>query len=145
MLGNRLAGGKGLRTSGMYAWKILPVMALNFIARIVLQLPIHDFHQGFRVYTRSMLKKINYTENSNNYLFSFEILAQAAYHRLKIVEVPVETVYTGEKRGASLRHSVMYSLGTFRVLLKYVLAKLFRKGVLFVEGGARGITSTHGV
>lgn len=43
---------------------------------------------------------------------------------LPIAEVLVETRYTGKKRGASLKHSIHYSLGTFKVLLLFLLAKL---------------------
>lgn len=124
VLGNRFTTlGEPLR-SGMYFWKWIPIRVLNFLDTIILGVNLDDFHQGFRVYTKKMLEKINYQANSNDYLFSFELIAQAAYQKVKISQVPVKVSYTGKKRGASLKNSIKYSLGTFKVLLLFMLAKL---------------------
>lgn len=131
ILGNRFTTYGNPLKSGMYIWKWIPIRLLNLIDRIILNIYLDDFHQGFRIYTRKMLEKINYRFNSNSYLFSFELIAQAAYHKTKIAQVPVETSYTGKKRGASLRSSIQYSLGTFKVLFLYILAKIGIKTKLF--------------
>ena len=110
--------------SGMFFWKILPIMILNYIPKFILKLQISDFHQGFRVYTRNLLDSVNYQENSNDFLFSFELIAQAVFHDFKISEVPVENFYTGKKRGATLVHSIKYSLGVFKILFMFISAKL---------------------
>jgi len=99
---------------------------------LVFGVRLNDFHQGFRVYTKDMLIKLNYKENSNDYLFSFELIAQAIYKKIKISQVPVETIYTGKKRGASLKNSVKYSLGTFKILLLFILAKSGFRTKLFL-------------
>ncbi|MBI2196465.1 glycosyltransferase family 2 protein [Candidatus Daviesbacteria bacterium] len=124
VLGNRFTSLDNPLRSGMYFWKWIPIRTLNFIDKIILRVDLDDFHQGFRVYTKKMLKKINYEVNSNNYLFSFELIAQAVYHGIKVSQVPVETSYTGNKRGASLKNSIKYSLGTFKILLFYILARM---------------------
>ena len=123
VLGNRFTSLKKVVDSGMFFWKILPIMILNYIPKVVLKLQISDFHQGFRVYTRNFLETVNFQENSNDFLFSFELIAQAAFHDFKISEVPVENVYTGKKRGATLMHSIKYSLGVFKILFMYISAK----------------------
>lgn len=124
ILGNRFKTLDNPLQSGMYFWKWIPIRILNYIDKMILKVNLDDFHQGFRVYTRKMLKKVNYEANSNNYLFSFELIAQAAYQKIKISQVPVETNYTGKKRGASLKNSIKYSLGTFKILLLYIFSKL---------------------
>lgn len=124
VLGNRFGTDKGLLERGMRFYKIIPIKFLNWLDHIILGLNLHDFHQGFRVYTKKLLETTNFRENANNYLFSFELIAQAAYHKLNVMEVSVETKYEGKKRGASFKNSVKYSLGTFVVLAKYTLAKL---------------------
>ncbi len=117
--------------SGMYIWKLIPLRLLNSIDSLIFGVRLNDFHQGFRVYTKSMLNKVNFKENSNDYLFSFELIAQAIYENIKITQVPVETSYTGKKRGASLKNSIKYSLGTFKILFLFILAKLGYKTKLF--------------
>lgn len=124
VLGNRFVSLSKPLQNGMYIWKLIPIRILNFIDQLILGVNINDFHQGFRVYTKKMLEKINYQANSNDYLFSFELISQAVYQDVKISQVPVETSYTGKKRGASLKNSTKYSLGTFKILLLFILAKL---------------------
>lgn len=131
ILGNRFTTLDNPLKSGMHFWKWIPIGLLNYIDKIILGINLDDFHQGFRVYTKKMLKNLNYQANSNNYLFSFELIAQAVYRNIKITQVPVETSYQGKKRGASLKNSIKYSLGTFKILSLYILAKLGFKTELF--------------
>ncbi len=131
VLGNRFSTLTTPIKNGMYVWKLLPLRILNSIDSLIFGVRINDFHQGFRVYTKVMLDKINYHDNSNDYLFSFELIAQAIYHKVKISQVPVETSYKGKKRGASLKNSIKYSLGTFKILLLFILAKLGSQTKLF--------------
>lgn len=131
VLGNRFTSLVQPIKNGMYIWKLLPLRILNSIDSLIFGVRLNDFHQGFRVYTKDMLSKINYQENSHDYLFSFELIAQAIYKKIKIAQVPVETNYSGKKRGASLKNSIKYSLGTFKILLLFILAKLGFKTKLF--------------
>lgn len=131
VLGNRFTSLIKPIKNGMFIWKLIPLRLLNSIDSLVFGVRLNDFHQGFRVYTRGMLSKINFQENSNDYLFSFELIAQAIYRKIKITQVPVETSYRGKKRGASLKNSIKYSLGTFKILLLFILAKLGFKTKLF--------------
>lgn len=131
VLGNRFTLFNKPLKSGMFLWKVIPLRVLNLIDNLILNTNIKDFHQGFRGYSRKMLEKINFEENSNNYLFSFELIVQAVFRGIKIAQVPVETSYTGEKRGASLKNSIEYSLGTFKILWFYILAKLSIRNHLF--------------
>jgi len=131
VLGNRFTNLTKPIRSGMYIWKLVPLRVLNSIDSLIFGVRLNDFHQGFRVYTKSILAKINFLENSNDYLFSFELIAQAVYSKAKITQVPVETCYKGRKRGASLKNSIKYSLGTFKILLLFIFAKLGYKTNLF--------------
>ncbi len=131
VLGNRFTTSNNPLKSGMFVWKWIPIRFLNYIDKLILGINLDDFHQGFRVYTKKMLEKINYSLNSNGYLFSFELITQAVYRDIKITQVPVETAYSGKKRGASFKNSIKYSLGTFKVLLLFILAKTGFKISLF--------------
>ena len=131
VLGNRFTSLTKPIKNGMYIWKLIPLRILNSIDSLLFGVRLNDFHQGFRVYTSIMLNRVNFQENSNNYLFSFELIAQAIYNKVKISQVPVETSYRGKKRGASLKNSCIYSLGTFKVLLLFILARHGFKFTLF--------------
>lgn len=131
VLGNRFHSTKAPLKSGMYVWKYFPIRILNFISRLVLRLKINDYHQGFRVYTKELLEKINYEENSSGFLFSFELITQTAFWKLPVAQVPVNTEYSGKKRGATLKKSITYSIGTFWILILYILAKIGIKNKIF--------------
>lgn len=131
VLGNRFTKIKQPLKSGMYFWKFLPILLMNGIDNLIFGVKIGDFHQGFRVYTKELLEKVSFENNSNNYLFSFELIAQAAEKNIRIDEVPVETNYTGKKRGASLKNSIRYSIGTFKVLFLFLLAKVGFENKIF--------------
>lgn len=122
VLGNRFE--RSPISRGMFIWKYIPTRILSFVQAKILRISISDLHQGFRVYSRRLLKTINFENNSNSYLFSFEIIAQASFLSLPIQEVPVTCHYTGKKRGATLGNSIAYALGTFKVLFFIVLARL---------------------
>lgn len=133
VMGNRFTNVASPLKSGMHFWKVLPLLTLSCIDRLILGLKITDFHQGFRIYTRNLLRKVSFEKNSNNYLFSFELIAQSVFNGIKIGEVPVETNYVGKKRGASLKNSIRYSLDTFKVLAFYLLAKIGFKNIIFIK------------
>jgi len=119
ILGNRI----NPVATGMYLWKYIPTKLLTAFDNLILGTQLSDLHQGFRVYTRQMLEIIPFEKNANDYLFSFEIIAQTIFYGFTIQEVSVKTNYTGKKRGASLKNSIAYTLDTFSVLKQYILAK----------------------
>lgn len=137
VLGNRFSELDKPLKSGMHLWKFIPICILNWVDKILLGIKVNDLHQGFRVYTRDLLSQVYFENNSSNYLFSFELIAQAAYNNLKITQVPVETNYTGKKRGASLKNSIKYSLGTFKILALFITAKTGFKTSLFKSPGEK--------
>lgn len=128
VLGNRF--GKG-RPQGMLSWKIPFTNLLTRMANLVFSIDIPDLHQGFRIYTQEFLKQVNYKNCSNNYIFSFEIIAQAVIRRIKISSVFVSVNYQGKKRGASLSASIKYFWGVMRVLEEFGLAKVGWRSRLF--------------
>lgn len=130
--GNRFFSHKYIfKQSGMYKWKIIPILVLNFITKVMLHTKINDLHQGFRIYTRSLLNKVNFEANSNNYIFSLEIIAQAQFANCKITQIPIKTHYSGKKRGASFISSLNYTLATLRVITLFLLAKIGINSKLF--------------
>jgi len=124
VLGNRFANRSNPMRSGMFLWKYPFLKLLNGMNNMVLGTRIPDLHQGFRVYGRRFLETARFERNSNDYLFSFEIILQALHHRFKIRSVPVSTHYRGKKRGASLLNCIRYTLQTFQSVLKYLVANM---------------------
>lgn len=116
--------------------KYLANIGLSFIESLVLGVCVSEFHTGARVYSRKAIQRVALTNTSNNFLFGFEIIAQIAYHRFKIGEVPGRSYYGREHTSISIKNSIIYAIGTFGVLFTYILARLGYKTRLFKGRGS---------
>ena len=108
---------------GMPRVRYVANIALSFIERIVLGIPVSEFHSGFRIYSRQFIEIVNLSTASKSHLFSFESIAQAKYFNLRIGQIPVRCDYRKEHTSISLRHSTVFALETFVVLYEYVLSR----------------------
>ncbi|MBX4197979.1 glycosyltransferase family 2 protein [Candidatus Parcubacteria bacterium] len=111
--------------------RYLANISLSFIDRLVLGLRLTEFHNGARIYSRRLIETIGFKNTSNDYLYSFEIIAQARYHNLKVGEVSERADYGKDHTSISMKKSIVYALKTFGVLGKYVLARIGFKTKLF--------------
>ena len=78
-----------------------------------------DFHSGFRAYRRSVLETIPYAQNSDDFVFDSQFLAQAVHFGFKLGDIPVPVRYFDEASSINFRRSVTYGLSTLNVLVKY--------------------------
>jgi glycosyltransferase involved in cell wall biosynthesis len=123
ILGSRfVVPGKALE-NGMPLIRFVANRFLSFFDKLILQLPLTEFHTGFRIYGRHLLEKVPYESNTNDYLFSFQIIAQAAYYRMRVQEVPVEADYKAEHTSHSIKGASWYAIRSFGVLAQFVLAR----------------------
>ena len=123
--GSRFQNPRQALKNGMPLIRYVANRFLSFVDRAVLKLPFTEFHTGFRIYGKKFLKKVPFEKNSDDYLFSFQIIAQAAYCNATTAEVPVEADYHGEHTSHRLSGAFFYALQTFKVLYEYILAKNF--------------------
>jgi len=125
--------------------RYLANIGLSFFDRLILQVPLTEFHTGFRVYSRKLVQTIDFTGTSNDYLFSFEIIAQARYCNLRISELAIRCDYAGEHKSISIVKSAVYAFQTFRTLFYYILAQMgFRTKLFCCNTGQDTDKSTKG-
>lgn len=123
ILGSRFIVPGLARKNGMPLIRFMANRGLSFFDKLILQLPLTEFHTGFRIYSKKLYETTTFLQNSNDYLFSFEIIAQASYFKLKVGEVPVEADYISEHTSHKISGAAIYAFKTFYVLLKYLLAR----------------------
>lgn len=99
-------------------------IGLSFFDRLVLRTPLSEFHSGFRIYSRQLLETVGLKNSSNDFLYSFEIIVQAVFWKMKIGEVPVRCLYEKKHTSIELWSSMKYAIQMFWVLFLYLLAKL---------------------
>jgi glycosyltransferase involved in cell wall biosynthesis len=123
IMGSRFLVPGSARANGMSRARFLANKGLSSVARCVLGLPLTEFHSGFRVYSRGFVERLPLDANTPDHLFSFEIIAQAAYFGLEVREIPVEADYVGEHTSIALPAAVAYSFGNLACLTRYTLAR----------------------
>jgi glycosyltransferase involved in cell wall biosynthesis len=106
-------------------------IGLSAIERFMLDVPLTEFHTGFRVYSRRLAETVALDVASNDFLFGFEIIAQARFWKLTIGEIPIRCSYKEEHTSISIPKSIVYALQTFKVLSSYFLARLGFRNALF--------------
>lgn len=118
--GSRMLGGHALE-GGMPWWKYIANIFLTALANIVFGRYLTEIHSGFRAYSRRYLETVQFEQNSDDFIFDTEIIAQGMRCGLQFYEVPIETRYFPEASSINLRRSVVYGLGILRVLMRYAL------------------------
>src|SRR3990170_3722300 len=125
VLGSRILG-IGALAGGMPRYKYLANRVLTFIENIVLGLKLSEYHTGYRGFRREVLERLPLAENSNDFLFDNEVLAQAAMFGFRIGELSCPARYFAEASSINFRRSIVYGLG---VLWTCARALLHRWGI----------------
>lgn len=123
VLGSRIRSRREALDGGMPLYKYLNNRFLTIVENIVLGQNLGDFHSGFRAYTREVLEKIPYNNNSDDFVFDSQFLAQAVFYGFKIGDIPMPCRYFEEASSINFRRSLKYGLQTIATLSKFVLQK----------------------
>ncbi len=125
VFGSRMLGGRPLE-GGMPKWKYLANIFLTAVENAVFYMYLTEYHSGLRAYSRKYLETVKFEENSDDFVFDSEIIAQGVIHNMIIREIPIETRYFPEASRIGLWRSIIYGLSILKTLIKY---KLHKKGI----------------
>jgi glycosyltransferase involved in cell wall biosynthesis len=137
VLGSRMLG-KSALTGGMPRYKYVANRVLTLIENVVLRRKLSEYHTGYRAFSRKVLETLPLDENSNDFVFDNEMLAQVVAFDFSIGEVSCPTRYFGEASSISFPRAVRYGLGVLGVCGKFWLHKTgIRKFRLFERDARR--------
>lgn len=122
VLGSRILG-KGALAGGMPLVKYISNRILTGIENLMLNKKLSEYHTGYRAFSVDVLKSINFEENSDDFIFDNEMLAQIFYKGYDIAEITCPTKYFPEASSINLRRSAIYGLGVLKVSFIYRLSK----------------------
>jgi uncharacterized radical SAM superfamily protein len=122
VLGSRILGGYALR-GGMPIWKYLANRFLTLAENILLGAKLSEYHTGYRAFSSEILEQIHLADNSDDFVFDNQMLAQIFWHHFTIAEVSCPTKYFPEASSINLRRSIKYGFGCLSTGLKFRLAK----------------------
>ena len=120
VLGSRILG-IGALAGGMPVYKYGANSALTLVQNILQSHKLSEYHTGYRAFSRKVLTTLPLEENSDNFVFDNEMLAQAIYHGFRIGEVSCPTHYFPDASSINFSGSVRYGMGVLRTALSYRL------------------------
>ncbi len=123
VLGSRIVGG-GARKGGMPLYKYLANRLLTALQNLLLGAKLSEYHTGYRAFTREVLLRLPLLENSDDFVFDNQVLAQCVMFNFRIGEISCPTLYFDEASSINFRRSVKYGFGVLATTLKFVLQRL---------------------
>jgi glycosyltransferase involved in cell wall biosynthesis len=123
IIGSRIRTRRETLEGGMPLYKYISNRFLTAIENSVLGQNLGDFHSGFRIYKREVLESIDYSRNSDDFIFDTEFLTQAVFFGFRVGDIPIPTRYSPEASSINFRRSLKYGIQTLWVMVKYILQK----------------------
>jgi glycosyltransferase involved in cell wall biosynthesis len=137
VLGSRIIGGGSLK-GGMPVYKYVANRFLTAFQNLLLGAKLSEYHTGYRAYSRTVLTQVPLLENSDDFVFDNQMLAQCVYFGFRVGEVSCPTKYFEDASSISFRRSVKYGFGVLATSLQFVLQKLgVMKFEIFDPNGRR--------
>lgn len=122
VFGSRILG-KGALKGGMPLYKYISNRILTFIQNLLMGNKLSEYHTGYRAYAAEVLKNIDYSKCSDNFVFDNQIIAQICNKGYEIAEITCPTKYFPEASSIKLRNSIVYGLGVLGVAFRFFLHK----------------------
>jgi glycosyltransferase involved in cell wall biosynthesis len=123
VLASRIIGGQALR-GGMPLYKYVANRLLTAFENFFLGIKLSEYHTGYRAFSRQVLTTLPLLENSDDFVFDNQILAQTAHFGFRIGEVSCPTRYFEEASSINFRRSVAYGLGVLVTTLQFALQRV---------------------
>jgi glycosyltransferase involved in cell wall biosynthesis len=137
VLGSRILGGGAIK-GGMPRYKYIANRLLTLFQNLCLKAKLSEYHSGFRAFSSELLRALPLEENSDDFVFDNEMLAQSVWFGFHLGEVSCPTRYMEEASSISFRRSVRYGFGVLGVSLKFMAARSgLTRPEIFRDGGRR--------
>jgi glycosyltransferase involved in cell wall biosynthesis len=122
VLGSRILS-KGALKGGMPLYKYVSNRMLTFLQNILMNQKLSEYHTGYRCFDARLLEKIDFENNSDDFVFDNEILAQCCFLKARIGEISCPANYFEEASSINFSRSITYGLGVVRVSVSYFLQR----------------------
>src|SRR5882762_9694994 len=122
VLGSRILGGTALR-GGMPLYKYVFNRLLTAFENLFLGVKLSEYHTGYRAFSRKVLTELPLVENSDDFVFDNQMLAQCVHFGFRIGEVSCPTKYFAEASSINFGRSVKYGFGVLATTLQFALQR----------------------
>ncbi len=131
ILGSRIRSRRECLKGGMPVWKYLSNRVLTIFLNLTFGMNIGEYHSGFRAYTRKVLENVSFENNTNDFGFDAQFLAQSIYAGFTVATAPMPVRYFKEASSIAFWPSVRYGLVNLKVASQFLLRKVGIKFRLF--------------
>jgi glycosyltransferase involved in cell wall biosynthesis len=123
VLGSRILGAGALK-GGMPLYKYIANRLLTAFQNLFLGVKLSEYHTGFRAFSRQLLETLPLLENSDDFVFDNQMIAQAVMFGFNIGEISCPTKYFAEASSINFKRSVKYGLEVLGTTVSFVAHRL---------------------
>jgi glycosyltransferase involved in cell wall biosynthesis len=137
VLGSRILGGSA-REGGMPLYKYVFNRMLTLTQNLLGGAKLSEYHTGYRAFSRQVIESLALHENSDDFVFDNQMLAQILHAGFKIGEVSCPAAYCDDASSINFSRSVKYGLGVLAVSVQLFLQRRkLASFSIFDENGKR--------
>ena len=123
VLASRILGAGALK-GGMPLYKYIANRLLTAFQNLLLGVKLSEYHTGFRAFSKELLETLPLLENSDDFVFDNQMIAQAVMFGFRIGEISCPTKYFEEASSINFKRSVQYGLGVLATTVGFAAHKL---------------------
>src|SRR5688572_1046763 len=123
VLGSRILSGGALK-GGMPFYKYVANRLLTATENLVTGAKLSEYHTGYRAFSREVLESLPLEENSDDFVFDSQMLAQCLYFGFRVGEVSCPTRYEPDSSSINFKRSVIYGFGVLATSALFRACKL---------------------
>jgi len=123
VLGSRILG-TGALEGGMPFYKYVSNRFLTASQNLLMSYKLSEYHTGYRAFARPVLESLPLEDNSDDFVFDNQMLAQVIYFGYRIGEVSCPTRYFPEASSINFRRSVTYGIGVLTTSFQFRLQRM---------------------
>lgn len=116
--------GNGARKGGMPLYKYISNRFLTAFQNILMGCKLSEYHTGYRAFSKKVLEELPLEENSDDFIFDNQMLAQIVFNGFSIGEISCPTKYFPEASSIDFVSSTRYGLGVLLTSVQFRLQKM---------------------
>jgi glycosyltransferase involved in cell wall biosynthesis len=122
VLASRILGNGALK-GGMPVYKYVFNRFLTLFENILIGQKLSEYHTGYRAFSADVIRSIDFTHNSDDFIFDNEMISQIFMNGYDIAEVTCPTKYFPEASSINFKRSMKYGRGVLWVSVIHRLNK----------------------
>jgi hypothetical protein len=108
----------------MPRYKYVANRILTAIQNLLADAKLSEYHTGYRAFKREVLEALPLLENSDDFVFDNQMLAQILFQGFRIGEISFPAAYFEEASSIDFSRSLRYGIGVLGVSVQHFLQRM---------------------